>query len=100
MCLFFSVSRAAYYAWVKQMDQPDPDEERLEMVREAYQKSRRTYGYRRICLWIGKNKQIVINHKAVLRLTLAPGASAGEGEGIADPPFDYAANERQLRSAR
>jgi transposase InsO family protein len=68
MCLFFGVSRAAYYAWVKQMDQPDPDEKRLEMVREAYQKSRRTYGYRRISLWIGKTKEIVINHKAVLRL--------------------------------
>ena len=68
MCQFFGVSRAAYYAWVKQMDQPDPDEERLEIVREAYHKSRRTYGYRRICLWIGKNKEVTVNHKAVLRL--------------------------------
>ena len=68
MCQFFGISRAAYYAWVHKMDQPDPDAERLEWVREAYQKSRRTYGYRRITLWIGKHKGFAINHKAVLRL--------------------------------
>lgn len=68
MCLFFGTSRAAYYAWVKKMDCSDPDQEPLEWVREAYQASRRTYGYRRITLWIGKHKGKVINHKAVLRL--------------------------------
>jgi len=40
----------------------------MEWVGEAYQASRRTYGYRRITLWIGKHKGKVINHKAVLRL--------------------------------
>ena len=68
MCAFFGISRAAYYDWMEQMDRPDPDAERLEWVQEAYQKSRRTYGYRRIGLWIAKNKGISINHKAVLRL--------------------------------
>ena len=68
MCQFFEISRAAYYAWVKKMDQPSPDAERLEWVQEAYQKSHRTYGYRRITLWIGKHKGVLINHKAVLRL--------------------------------
>jgi putative transposase len=68
MCQFFDVSRAAYYDWVQRMDQPDPDAERLQMVQEAYQKSRLTYGYRRIALWIRKNKEVVVNHKAVLRL--------------------------------
>jgi len=68
MCQFFGIARAAYYAWVKKMDQPDPDTERLEWVQEAYQKSRRTYGYRRITCWIGKYKGQTVNHKAVLRL--------------------------------
>jgi putative transposase len=68
MCQFFGVSRAAYYAWVKLMDQLDPDAERMQWVQEAYQKSRRTYGYRRITFWIHRNKGISINHKAVLRL--------------------------------
>ena len=68
MCLFFGLSRAAYYDWVQKMDQPDPDKQRLEWVQEAYQQSRRTYGYRRIALGIGKHKSQTVNHKAVLRL--------------------------------
>lgn len=68
MCQFFGISRAAYYAWVAKIDQPDPDGQRLAWVQEAYQASRRTYGYRRITGWIGKHKGKPINHKSVLRL--------------------------------
>jgi len=68
MCRFFGVSRAAYYAWVKRLEQVDVDGVRLEQVREAYERSHRTYGYRRIVLWLDKQKGICINHKAVLRL--------------------------------
>ena len=68
MGAFFCVSRAAYYAWVKDLDQPDPDGERMEQVQEAYEKSHRTYGYRRIGLWLYKQKGICINPKTVLRL--------------------------------
>jgi transposase InsO family protein len=65
---FFGVSRAAYYAWVKRLVQPDRDIERKQLIQEAYAKSRGTYGYRRIGMWICKNKSQVINHKAILRL--------------------------------
>lgn len=68
MCAFFDISRAAYYAWVKEMVQPDSDAERKQLIQEAYQKSHKTYGYRRVSLSIRKNKGVVINHKAVLRL--------------------------------
>jgi putative transposase len=68
MCTLFGVSRAAYYEWVKRLDQPDPDRERMEQIQEAYEKSHRTYGYRRIALWLQKHKGICMNHKAVLRL--------------------------------
>jgi putative transposase len=68
MCAFFGVSRAAYYAWVKDLDQPDPDRERMEQVQEAYEKSHRTYGYRRIVVWLQKQKGVFLNHKTVLRL--------------------------------
>lgn len=50
------------------MDRPDPDESRLQLVREAYERSRKTYGYRRIRMWIEREHSIKINHKAVLRL--------------------------------
>jgi putative transposase len=68
MCQFFGISRAAYYAWARRLEQPDPDGERMEQVREAYEKSHRTYGYRRIAIWLRKQKDICINHKTVLRL--------------------------------
>ena len=68
MCKFFGVSRAAYYAWVQRLEQPDPNAERKQLIQEAYEKSHRTYGYRRIGMWIRKKTGQVINHKAVLRL--------------------------------
>jgi len=68
MCSFFGVSRAAYYAWAKRIDQPDPDAERMVLVQEAYGASYQTYGYRRIQMWILQKRGVTINHKAVLRL--------------------------------
>lgn len=68
MCSFFGISRAAYYAWRQRMDRPDRDAERLKRVVEAYEASKRTYGYRRIELWLRQKRAMVINHKAVLRL--------------------------------
>jgi putative transposase len=50
------------------MDLPDPDQERMKLVLEAYERSRRSYGYRRIQIWIEREYRIKINHKAVLRL--------------------------------
>ena len=68
MCAFFGVSRAAYYAWVKRIDQTDPDADRMALVQEAYDASHQTYGYRRIQMWIQQKRDVTINHKAVLRL--------------------------------
>ena len=68
MCEFFGVSRAAYYAWVGRLEHVDQNAERKQFIQEAYEKSHQTYGYRRIGLWISKNKGAIINHKAVLRL--------------------------------
>lgn len=68
MCNFFEVSRAAYYAWRKKLLEPDRDEPRMKLVEEAYLASRRTYGYRRVQMWIAQQKDVTINHKAVLRL--------------------------------
>lgn len=68
MCEFFGISRAAYYAWLKRSKRPDKDTERMSLIQEAWEKSRKTYGYRRIALWIRRHKGLAINHKAVLRL--------------------------------
>ena len=67
MCDFFGISRAAYYKWVKRSGEPDPDQERMGLVKEAWQKSRKTYGYRRVTIALQQQGHS-INHKAVLRL--------------------------------
>lgn len=68
MCEFLEVSRAAYYAWVRRLEQPDPDEERMCLVQEAFDQSRQTYGYRRVAIWLQQRRQVTINHKTVRRL--------------------------------
>jgi putative transposase len=68
MCAFLGVSRAAYYAWLRKLEQPDADVPRLELVQRAFRASHQTYGYRRISLWIRQTEGRVINPKAVLRL--------------------------------
>jgi transposase InsO family protein len=68
LCEILEISRASYYAWRKRKDRPDPDQERMKMILEAYQVSFHSYGYRRIQIWIEGNYGVNINHKAVLRL--------------------------------
>jgi len=67
MCDFLKISRAAYYAWIKRISKPD-DDYRIELIEQAYKASNRTYGYRRVQMWITQKCGVVINHKAVLRL--------------------------------
>jgi putative transposase len=68
MCDFFGVSRAAYYAGIKRFELADCDTERMKLVQEAWEKSHKTYGYRRVAIWLSQKRKVVFNHKAVLRL--------------------------------
>lgn len=68
LCAYFGISRAAYYARLGRWEQVDRDRERLEWVQEAYVASHRTYGYRRIQLWLAQRRKVNLNHKTVLRL--------------------------------
>ena len=68
MCILFGISRAAYYAWRRRIERADPDAQRLSWVLAAYQASHRTYGYRRIAIYLQTKERKCINQKAVLRL--------------------------------
>jgi transposase InsO family protein len=74
MCAFFGLSRAAYYAWRHRRQGSDRDAPRLALVQDAYQRSHRTYGYRRITLQLQRHHRI--NHKAVLRLMQKAGIAS------------------------
>ena len=68
MCTFFSVSRSGYYAWTKKADEEDPDKQIGELIRDCQKKTRQTYGYRRVQIWLLRELGLVMNHKAVLRV--------------------------------
>ena len=72
MCEIFGVSRAAYYAWEGKLEEMDPDQELMEKIQAAYETSHKSCGYRQITIQLRCKQGIIINHKAVLRLTLAP----------------------------
>ena len=67
MCKFFEVSRSGYYAFLKRMDIPDRDLPLAEKIRECQEESHRTYGYRRVHIWL-ERQGIYRNPKTVLRV--------------------------------
>jgi len=68
MCRYFEVSRSGYYAWVNRMKRPDKDEWLAALIRECQTKTKQTYGYRRVKIWLLRETGLVINGKCVLRL--------------------------------
>ena len=67
MCRFFDVSRSGYYDFVNRMDIPAKDLSLANKIEECQQKCGKTYGYRRVHLWLEKNG-IHHNPKTVLRV--------------------------------
>ena len=67
MCNFFGVSRSGYYEYLKRMDQADKDEILGNKIAQCQLKSNKTYGYRRVQIWLDR-EGIHINHKKVLRI--------------------------------
>ena len=67
MCRFFEVSRSGYYDYVKRMEIPAKDLPLAEKIRECQNKCGKTYGYRRVHIWLERNG-IHKNPKTVLRV--------------------------------
>ena len=67
MCRFFNVSRSGYYDYVKRMDIPAKDLSLTEKIRECQDRCGKTYGYRRVHIWLERNG-IYRNPKTVLRV--------------------------------
>ena len=68
MCKFFNVSRSGYYDFVKRMDKPAKDESLAKDIAECQTLCRKTYGYRRVHIWLEREREIRINPKTVLRV--------------------------------
>ena len=67
MCRFFGVSRSGYYAFVHRLGKPEKDAALAEVIAQQRERSCRTYGYRRMWLWL-KHQDIFCNPKTVLRI--------------------------------
>ena len=67
MCRFFGVSRSGYYDYVKRMEVPARDLPLAEKLRECQEHSHRTYGYRRVHIWL-ERQGIHKNPKTILRV--------------------------------
>ena len=67
MCRFFNVSRSGYYGYVSRIDTPAWDLPLAEKIRECQEQCGKTYGYRRVHIWLERNG---IHHdpKTVLRV--------------------------------
>lgn len=68
MCEFFQVSRSGYYAWIARIGREDKDKGIAELIAECQNRTHKTYGYRRVGLWLLREYGLVINHKALLRI--------------------------------
>lgn len=67
MCRFFSVSRSGYYGYVSRMDIPAKDLPLAEKIQECQDNCGKTYGYRRVHIWLARNG-IHHNPKTILRI--------------------------------
>ena len=67
MCRFFGVSRSGYYGYVQRMAIPDKDLPLAEKIKECQDKCGKTYGYRRVHIWL-ERQGIHHNPKTILRI--------------------------------
>lgn len=67
MCRFFEVSRSGYYGYVSRMGIPSKDLPLAEKIMECQEKCGKTYGYRRVHIWL-ERQGIHHNPKTILRV--------------------------------
>ena len=67
ICRFLGVSRSGYYGFIQRIGQPEADAELAEAIETCQTCCGRTYGYRRVWLWL-RQRNIHRNPKTVLRI--------------------------------
>ena len=67
MCRFFGVSRSGYYDFVRRLGRKPKDEELAGLIGQCQESCKRTYGYRRVAIWLDRNG-VHHNPKTVLRV--------------------------------
>lgn len=70
------LARSTFFNQLKSMQQPDGNVELKAHINELYQQHKQRYGYRRITLALRLSKDLVVNHKKVLRVMKELGLEA------------------------
>ena len=70
-----NLARSTYYYHLKQMNQPDKDQQLKDEIQDIFTEHKENYGYRRIHLKL-RNRGFKVNHKKVQRLMKALGLIA------------------------
>lgn len=68
MCKFFEVSRSGYYDFTKRIDKPNKDASLANLIAKCQEHNHKTYGCRRVSIWLKKHAHITINCKTALRI--------------------------------
>lgn len=68
MCTFFNVSKSGYYDYFKRINLPNRDELLVNTIQECQKLTHKTYGYRRVAIWLEVKRGIVRNPKTILRI--------------------------------
>jgi len=70
MCIVLSVSRSAYYDWLKRLatKREKADEELAKRIRTIFEKSRKTYGHRRVKQALKQNFGVTASNDRIRRL--------------------------------
>lgn len=68
LCQFFRISRSCYYRFWKKKQHNSKDDFLADLIRRCHRRTRQTYGYRRIKLWLLREAALQINSKRILRV--------------------------------
>jgi putative transposase len=69
MCEFYNVSRRGFYDYRKRQKCENPDQLLIDLISECHEKHKHRFGYRRVKMWLEREKGLVVNKKKVLRIT-------------------------------
>jgi len=69
MCEFYNVSRRGFYDYRKRQKCKNPDQLLIDLISECHEKHKHRFGYRRVKMWLEREKGLIVNKKKVLRIT-------------------------------
>lgn len=68
LCSVAQVSRSGYYRWLKNADEVAKDYKDYLAINELFVGSKRKYGFRSIQMHLFSEKNIIMNHKKIIRI--------------------------------